>query len=363
MLKKELPISSKPLISSECWTYYKFAVTQDKNHFNFWLANHMRLSLLDNGSAVFGENAMAYPLSYFSDILNIEEADILYVKPIQITNFIIEQINNNKYVLLDLNYKKIIKQDSSGFRLHETLVYGYDCETKEFLTPVLTKGNFKPKRISFETLISAYTDARNYYYQDNIRKFNRRRWFYGITIITPKTVYKNTNAYFDFICRLNWEMCDNIYTRCSYAESDNRSYLCKYYTGGSCLLHMSTLIEHLLIDEIKLDDLRRYTKSCLKIYENHNIILRLMKWFISDIDETNKLLISSCSEYERCCETMYNNIMLLYKCQMVSNINTLLLIKDELKSLYSVEKIVINNFIREATKSYTTFLNNCKEMH
>lgn len=54
------------------------------------------------------------------------------------------------------------------------------------------------EKIPFNTVISSYEDALAYYRQDFKRLYNRRIWFYGITLIKPKCFYENTNKYFDF---------------------------------------------------------------------------------------------------------------------------------------------------------------------
>lgn len=104
-MKKILNISNDTLVNSECWTYYKFAIMQNSKSFDVWLTNHMELYIEQNGNAVFGYDGMMYPLSYYGDILNIREKHILDISAEQIVSFLIEQIDNGNYVVLDLNYK------------------------------------------------------------------------------------------------------------------------------------------------------------------------------------------------------------------------------------------------------------------
>lgn len=77
--EKILNISNDLLINSECWTYYKFAIIQTSDYFETWLTNHMDLYIDQNANAIFGNDGMMYPLSYYSDILNIGEKHILDV--------------------------------------------------------------------------------------------------------------------------------------------------------------------------------------------------------------------------------------------------------------------------------------------
>lgn len=51
---KILDVCSNPLITSECWTYYKFAVMQTSDYFDVWLTNHMDLYIDQNGTLTSG---------------------------------------------------------------------------------------------------------------------------------------------------------------------------------------------------------------------------------------------------------------------------------------------------------------------
>ena len=192
-MEKILEISKDVIINSECWTYYKFAVMQTSTFFDVWLTNHMELYIDQNGNAIFGNDGMMYPLSYYGDLLNIKEENLLDIPAEQVVGFLIKQINSGNYVILDLNYKRILFPDTDEFHLHETLVYGYDLENKEFIVPIIKNGAFRESRVSFEVLVKSYQECFNYYQKDSNRLFDRRLWFLGITIIKLKNDYDNAN--------------------------------------------------------------------------------------------------------------------------------------------------------------------------
>lgn len=75
----------------------------------------MKLYIDQYGNAVFGNDGMMYPLSYYSDILNISEKHIFDVPAEKVVNFLIKQIDSGNYVILDLNYKRIIFPDIIQF--------------------------------------------------------------------------------------------------------------------------------------------------------------------------------------------------------------------------------------------------------
>ena len=101
---------------------------QTSNYFDVWLTNHMDLYIDQNGSAVFGESGMMYPLTYYEDILELKETNLLKIPTFQVIRFLIEQINKGNYIIIDSNYKRLLFPNTNEFQLHEVLVYGYDMK-------------------------------------------------------------------------------------------------------------------------------------------------------------------------------------------------------------------------------------------
>lgn len=109
----------------------------------------MKIYFDQNGNAIFGENGNMYPLSHFFDILSIYDGNIFSVTKDNIVDYLIDKINQDTYIIIDLNYPRINGVDDV-FWLHETLIYGYDTQTKEFLTPLLSDSGFKKSKIRFK---------------------------------------------------------------------------------------------------------------------------------------------------------------------------------------------------------------------
>ena len=103
-----------------------------------------------------------YLLSYFLDILSIYDGNIMSKSKKDIVSYLVDQINKGVYIIIDLNYHRINGNTDNTFCLHETLIYGYDKDTKEFITPLLSNGNFKESRIGFEKLEDVFNDSIKY---------------------------------------------------------------------------------------------------------------------------------------------------------------------------------------------------------
>lgn len=341
MLRK-LQLSKEVFINSECWTYYKFAVMQTSDYFETWLTNHMELYIDQNGNAVFGNDGMMYPLSYYGDILNIREKHILDISDEQIVSFLIEQIDNGNYVVLDLNYKRILFPETDEFQLHETLVYGYDLENREFLVPLMKKGVFKESRVDFEILTRAYQESFNYYQRDINRLFNRRLWFLGITIIKLKRNCDNANKFYDLIRKINIYLEGRNYTKKNiYSKEDDKGYT--FYTGISCLSYIISLIEASLEDHSIENSAiaEKYRKACLKILESQKMILHLIKWAFTNLkvkDADGNLLIK---EYEHCCNKTNAAVLLFYKYRTLKDANIINRILNNLRESLVIEKKIL----------------------
>lgn len=348
MLKKILNITENVLINSECWTYYKFAIMQTVPNFYQWLSCHMKIFHDQNGNSDFGENGCIYPLSYFSDILNIHDGNILSISKKRIVSYLIEQIDKGIYIIIDLNYQRIINTNDNTFSLHETLIYGYDSETKEFITPLLSDGVFKESRIGFEKLEDAFEDVVRNYTKDKNKLFNRRQWFYGVTCIKPNINYNNTNANYDLINKLKLEHEGFVYKKYVIIEGRELEKYYTYATGLSCLLYLSKFIKKIIIeDNCTRSDIKKCIKCCTKIYENQNMIKSTLEWFVGNEEISRTNLNSLLYKYKKCCETLLINVMRLYKYKQ--NQNKLLLEKDinDLNDLYFKEKLLLKEIIKE----------------
>lgn len=348
MMKKILKVEKNPLILSECWTYYKFSIIQTMPNFYPWLTNHIKVYLDKNGNAIFGENGSMYPLSYFFDILNVYDGNLMSVSKKEIVNYLIRLIDSGTYVILDLNYQLINGESEPPFWPHETLIYGYDSDTQDFITSVLADGYFKESRISFSRLEKAYGDIKNYYNEDKNRLFNRRIWYYGITCITPNLQYKNTNAYYDLINKLKWELNGSVFNKYNLINKEEQQEGYLYVTGVACLLYMSELLKEMIErKDNSVANIEKFKKSCTKIYENQHIIYNLIEWFINTQNISNNKLNDLSSMYQKCCNRMLMNVRRFYKYQQKNNDILLEKIIYDLKDLHLCEKKILEQIIEQ----------------
>lgn len=356
MASKTLPIELKPLVTSECWNYYKFAIMQTMPEFDVWLASHPQLYINQNGSAVYGESGYMHPLSYFSGLLEIVEKNIFSVPSQKIIEFIIGEIDKGNYIVTDVNYKKLRDKNVNERWTHEVFVYGYDTDEKTFDITYLFDG-WKPIKVDFEAFEEAYKEAFALY-DNRERIYNRRRFHFPITIITPKHGYTNANAYYDFINKLQRELEGNVYIRQPYATISGEENKNVYYTGLACMPYMVQKLEQELNPPARGENITGYLKPCLKLSEYQHMLLYSMKWFIRELqikDEAAEALITG---YGESCDMAYNDVLLFYKYNMKPDDEIIKRIIGNLRVIYTKEGEILEKLIPIFIEEYTSHLNN-----
>lgn len=345
-MKKEcLDICDKPLIESECWSYYKFAMMQTLDEIPLWLTNHFSVFVTNDGTALFGENGKVYPLTYYSDLLDIIDGEILSVHSRSIVDYLKQKIHQGYYVVLDVNYNKL--KNDNGFWLHETLIYGYT--STGFYTTILKNGSFVSQCISYDIIESAYDDAWEYYKADVNRVFYRRAWFYGITLVKLKKGFRNDNAQYDALNKLRAEMDGGMYIIDKYGNDGTNAP--KYFTGSACLKHIIDLLSSLdNNDENIFHKMRNYKNACVKIVENQKILCEIMRWCIRD--NNGEEICEMVEAYEKSINNVMVAAMLFNKFEQTTNRDIIVRIIDRLNDTTVIQKDLIGNFIPMVTSIY-----------
>lgn len=346
---KCLPITVNPHITSECWTYYKFAILQSQKYYWKWLCNNMGLFVDYNGNALYGEKGNKYPLSYFDTVLNFSTAKFSKISSEKIVDFIIRSINNGKYVILDVNINKINNSNKKDFKLHETLIYGYDTKEKCFYSPILFE-KFKVVKIDFETLISAYDDARMFYLSNKNKIFERITWFNGITLVKPISNYRPSNLEYDFYCRLKRESQGRV---CSFGNSFENINATQHIEGLLKYTVIENRLDKVIKGELNKNSLFGNLHACsLKIYEVHNMMSFVFEKFLIKYKHDTSLN----TEYERyklCCHEMKKIILLIEKFYYTHNEELIIKIRNGFSTLYDIEKDIYEKYANRLRELYT----------
>lgn len=354
---KKLRIAEKALITSECWTYYKFLVLQNSPEFEEWILSHMQLYINENCYSVFGEKGDMYSLEYYSNILKFDEIKLVSCKKSDIVETLIDLLDSEKYVILDVNYNRIIKPNEDDFWLHETLIYGYDEKSKVFYSPIMRNGRFVLEEISFEIVEVAYGDVVDFYKQDKMRLFNRRRWFFGITAMSLCSCYHNDNKFYDFIDKLTKEIRGSIFLKQEWYSDQTTKTNGVFYEGLSILLLLSQKCKQAIEDDEILKNLWRNSVVFLKLYEHQYLIQRGMKCFFKSVCKYSIEMKNLIEQYSKSCSEVKNIIYMFQKLQLTADKGILDRIAIKLKKLYMVEKEILDKFVSIARTEYIEMVN------
>ncbi len=324
----KLPIVLKPHITSECWTCYKFAVMQTSKFYTDWLMSHMELVTFSTGHSTFGYNERVYNLSYFNEILNIEDGNLLEIYPEIIIDFIKKQIMDKKYVIIDLEINTLFKVKNNDANIHETLIYGYNDEEKVFYSLSITHlGTFESK-LSFESVKESYSYVYDYYKKNKNHFFDRRNYFAGISLISLKDFYYNSNKEYDFFKKLHRTLDKSAYKKIIFGSD----YTVSEYTMG---IYRYRYLAELLSTHLKDDQHESQTLiAVLKVYEYHTLTLAALS---SIVDENSDVV----KKYTIHKNNYYNIFQRFLKYTFTHNKQALEKIIFEIRNLESEEEHLI----------------------
>lgn len=339
-----LPITIDSLITSECWTFYKFAVMQTTATYKDWLMDFMKVWTDEKGISFFGSPKERTQQSYYSDVLEIKDGHLLSRSPETIIDYIIDNIDSGYYVLLDVNYRRLYG-DEQSFYLHEVLLHGYDRQKEIFYAPTLTSG-FVEDVIPFEDLKCAFADVLKYYHEDHNNIFWRRYWTYGIMLLKPKEYHPDTDRYFEFIREIRDEISGCVYQKNEGAVNH------KWVTGLPAFSLLAELF-HKAYEDTKenKENIFNLSRSCLKLYEHQTILLESMQNFTEHLSAENELS-GVISKYKNCVEKMHRIYLLCIKHSFTGDRQLLLRISEQLQKLESDEKEFLTEFDDQAAQIY-----------
>ncbi len=357
MSQKKLPLEMKPLIMSECWTFNKLAIIQTLPNFDLWLASHLKIYTRGDGKAFFGEYGTRHPLSYYCDILEIREKRRYNLASDQLIDYIISEIDQGNYLVIDVNLNKLTNINATTFFRHIVMIHGYDILSQEFFVPIYSNFTFKEIRVKFDAFKASYEDAQNYFYQNENEIFRRRNFFLGITILTPRYNYKNDNAGFDFIKKLSFELEGEVYIKMKYPHTFTTTDNPVYYTGLSTMSYLCDTILNVMKHPAEMNDqINLCREACLKIYENQTIILRSLKWFANTFVSNSFELDELITSYSRCCECLHNSVLSFHKYSLSPNNEILIRIRNTITEVYIEEKMILQKLVPLLTNLYISFL-------
>ena len=339
IMKNILPINLNPKITSECWTYLRSAIIDAYPHLINWYVNHLDILYInDNFDVNYGEYGDKYQvLQHYESVLNSYTRNILDLTYDNIIDFIIEQINNDKYIMIDCDLSKSI-----NINIGQILIYGYDMEEQIFYIAGIGTGcsTYLMKVIAEAFLVRKVIDLK-----ELEKTIFNRQVIYPISIFE---VRKDCNIEPDlnlFLNHLKRQLSRIKYDKnCENFNSSFREGICSVYDG---FLEMLVKIKNGTFDVTTM--IHSFPYNFNKLIEFHNVF----KWRLEYLNNLYSLNINN---------NVYSKLDLTIKeleiCKSLAskyletrNNNNIDKIQNYLISILLKEENLISNLIQKISKN------------
>ena len=374
----KLPLKSDPIVTSECWTYYKMAIIETHPYAKAWLASHMKLmtTKVPFPKAFYGENMSIHNMHYYGDILSIEEIDPLYLlDDYSFSSKLVAEIDRGNYIVMFCNTPTLNDVNSDKTFAHEILLYGYDADREVFcLLPSPTYGYDSERdmfyalpsphktpdggiEVSFLSLNIAYRQMMNNWKIDPSEINNKREIEFTVARMHLLETYNGCNALYDAIERIENEMDSTESFRKSYDEFGNLISKKKSALGLANISLLQNVVREIINNPFK-KDVRGIPLSqdilpmFRKFYEMRRLIHVSLEFVMSSLDIDDESVHLAVREYYECVCNMEKLLYMGAKFRMTSNIDVLRRIDSELEKHRVKELRCLSMFHKIASKAF-----------
>lgn len=367
MNEKKLPITFNICFTSDCRYSMRLAIIQSSLYAQTWLATHMDVIMNEQPNVILSDGLYEAQQNIFDDILITKELDYWGIEKENLISLIIDQIDNDKYVIVDLT------KDKKG-EIRPLLLYGYNKDDMYFYFAKMVKnkesGHYEERRIKFDTVIQLFFGIRNIYKKNaQAKALQKAMYYYPLGTVKLREYYNHDNAPLQAIInKICHEYNGGTYTitNCDMNETEVSSKT--WYVGASCLLGIRDILKK--IDPEDKETLKAKLpyagRSAFVLYEHRKRICSNMEWIMKELkwnDENAVKLIKSYRELSKNMEIIHN---LCNKISTTFDTEILRRVTDMLTEQHQKEKSILRKFMDDSmdycvyTESYEYFMENKK---
>ena len=367
MAEKKLPIVIDNYIRSECWTQILFSIIQTSENAPAWIASHIGIIGAEDMGCWYGNLSKIFSYRNALDILNVEEVNIWNVKPEKIVDFLLGEIDDDNYIVVELKRRA---DNDKGYQIHEQLIFGYDDEMQLFYGSILGEnGIFKEITISFDEMYLLYQESYHHF-QDPANKEEFIYWSRSNFLITRMCLrndYRPQGCTYDFLQNMVIEADGKEHITLQYDGNKNIMLEKRMYSGVACLLAAEKRMDALLHDrhfidkdtDIEYNDLFgqlafKLAKDFYKLYEHRKIILQSLYWFYEITGVQSHQNSPHVKAYEKCCKEMDKYYSLALKFRHSRDWNVLVHLRDAFSHQYKKEHAALDALVGECKDIWYT---------
>ena len=349
--KVVLPISTNTELKIECWTFYKMSIIQTLPEYMNWLSSHMNIFYGEIGEKIyFGIGPHPHDVTYFSDILDIDEIDLYAVKP----SNLIKKIKSE----IDMDYYYVVFLRNEEGESHEIFIYGYDDNITSFYTfDLIENGNFVPALIRYDKVEEHYCNDYQYYLHNPEQYYCKIKFGYVMYRIKTRNKYKHKNYAAEYFEKLYHEVYGTRTDLCYSDDYDQFLPPCSFYTGVTCLIRLNDRITELKgfpESENKIVELNIIRKNLFKLREHRNLIYRSMRWYEKCWGIQDEHILDLHNNYQKCCVDMDRICIMYLKYLFTRNGMLLEKIQRNIMEQYCNERRILCEYVNVIREFYNS---------
>lgn len=360
-MEKILPLAKQVDTNTKCWPHSLLSIAALSPNYMEWLATHMEISMTDELNVFWGKGPWSYIISYFADILDIHGIDFWSITPDYIVDFLIDRINNGKYVMIDCDHNELYNNSKNeDISIHETFIYGYNTDKQIFYVRQI-KLTPNDEKIPFKKIQRAFAKIYDKYRKETDVKI--LKYFFLINNITEFSLksYKNENAVFEGICTIR---NDHIVSRSTLEMLDENGDVrdtIVSYGGCASLLGIKEKIKNVIdnIDTYKgvylynfINDLCASLKT---FYESRIILVKRMIWIGEKINVQDSKYCEFVEKFKTSCADFKNLYLVVFKKRRELDISFLNALSNKLQTLYSIQIKLLTEYDEIAKKCFLEY--------
>lgn len=340
--KIKLPIHIDDVESvTDCWIYNRLAIIKTSPYYRDWIASHYNL-YSNSGNFHFGEINLYTP-SYHEEILQRRPLRVFEMNSLNIVDILKREIKNGYYIIMHI--KPYINEDY----FHEALFYGFDDNTKNFISVGIQSRSFQSIYIDYSHLENTIEDIKNSYIYNSFRGMELSMNFqYPSTALKLNPSFKPSNCAYEAYLKLQREL-DGKLCITQYPKTLNEyGYHHHHYMGITCLDAFKETLQREINGDPFNDWFRGITSAAKKMYEHRCMIKTSMEYIIEkwSIALTDKAIIAA-KKYSVCILLSEKWLNLCLKYEINQDKKTLKRIINDIPEAFLKEKEALNEFLYE----------------
>lgn len=346
-----LPIELNTAVITECWTFEKLAVIQTSPLGEDWLATHLSLYMDSTFSCYFGDGESPYDLSYYEDILCMEEIPLYPLSEEETLDLIRQNLREGRYIMVML-YQGKNGQDGRG-DYHEALLYGYDDEKKHFFTPALQATKLVERELPFETVLQSLVRLKAHMIRIPEDRFIwSRDYQHPLSSIRIRNDYVPNQVY----CAMKKIVPEVWGKTVAVTELDKHMRLYgekTVYKGLGCLYGLRKALQRRLNGEALPPEFRGFSRNLKKMLEHRQNLLHTMRYVMDRWNIRDEEMGAHVRDYNACCERTEKWMNIAIKAEMTGRTDLYACIAEEIPGAYRDEYWLLGDFYNRCVTWYS----------